>query len=215
MAAVISPPASKEGGAASVLARSSAAAMRGGRPTPLALEGGLGLLRDYYENNPEVSVAETAARCVRRIAAFPRPPETADVRWSEGPAQMALVLGVLMTGVLGSIVENEGGRFDPHRANALFHAALLGGKNPSGDTGASMRETEQLLRLAGRGRWSRWTGRLARLCVLALRLSEHESGEGDRFSALFFEIVDVRIWSRVCRRAHSALRLRRTQALRA
>lgn len=215
MSAVLYSQAELEHGALHMLARSSAAAVRAGAPTPLALEGGLGLLRDYYEQHPEVSVAETAARCVRRIAAYPDPPERADVRWSEGPARMALVLGVLLTGVLGSIVESEGGRFDPHRANALFHAALLGGKAGSGDAGAGLRDTEHLLRLAGRVRWSRWTARLARLCVLSLRLSEWEAGERDRFADVFFEIAPPRVWRRLCRRADAALRATGARMLRA
>lgn len=215
MSAVMHSLAEREHGALHILARSSAAAVRAGAPTPLALEGGLGLLRDYYEQHPEVSVAETAARCVRRIAAYPNPPERVDVRWDEGPARMALVLGVLLTGVLGSIVESEGGRFDPHRANALFHAALLGGKAQGGDAGAGLRDTERLLRQAGRVVWSRWTARLARLCVLSLRLSEWEAGERDRFADVFFEIVPLRIWRRVCRRADVATRMARARRLHA
>jgi len=193
--------------AVAVLARCSAAAVRNGRPAPIALEAGVGLLRDYYEKHPEVSVAETAARCARIVAAYPIRSEIAEIDWRAGRGRVAAVFGLLMTNVLGSLVETDGARYDPHRATALFFRALSPRLRPE-NARATANESERLLRLAGRGRWARWTVRLTRVCVLALRLSEHSELDRDRFMELFFEIVPVEALSRLMRRADASLRRR-------
>ena len=181
----------EEWSAVAILARCSAAAVRNGRPAPIALEAGVGLLRDYYERNPEVSVAETAARCARLLAAHPLRPDAAEIDWRSGYGRACAVLGVLMSNVLGSLVETDGSRFDPHRATALYFRAL------------SPRATPDQV-LAGRGRWARWSVRLTRVSVLALRLSEHCEFDRDRFVELFFEIASLEAVARLCRRAANA-----------
>lgn len=190
--------------AIAVLARCAAARARGGSPTPMALEAGVGLLREYYEANPEVSVAETAARCARIAAAYPSNPEEVEIDWGAGSARCAAVFGLLISTVLGSLIETDGSRFDPHRASALYHRAL----HERGAAELVRQEAESvsnLLRLAGRARWSRWTARLARICLLALRLSEHSAFDRDRFVELFFEIVPPASLSRLFRRMDHVL----------
>lgn len=191
--------------AITVLARCNAAAVRNGRPAPMALEAGVGLLRDYYETHPEVSVAETAARCARLVGAYPHAPEAVDVDWRRGSGRICAILGLLMTNVLGSLVETDGARFDPHRATALYFRALAP-RWPADQVRATANDSERLLREAGRGRWARWTVRLTRVCVLAIRLSEHTELDRDRFLELFFEIAPIEAISRLCRRAASSLR---------
>lgn len=191
-----------------ILARCSAAAVREGRPAPIALEAGVGLLRDYYERNPEVSVAETAARCARMLAAYPLQSERAEIDWRSGQGRVCAVFGVLMSNVLGSLVETDGARFDPHRATALYYRTLSP-RSPPELVRQTANETERLLRMAGSRRWARWSIRLTRVCVLALRLAEHCELDRDRFVELFFEIAPLEVVARLCRRSASALLRRR------
>lgn len=191
--------------AAQVLARCNAAAAREGRPAPIALEAGLGLLRDYYEANPEVAVAETAARCVRRLAAYPFIPDDVEIDWTTGVSRCALGFGYLLASTLGALLETEGTRFDPYRALALYHRAIDAGV--AGERARECaRDIERRTAKADPVRMGRWTARLARVALLTLRLSEHSRFDRDRFAELLFEILPMPLLHRLCRRAGRRLR---------
>lgn len=196
---------SARGSAMAALARSAASAAREGRPPSIALEAGVGMLREYYEAHPETGAAEIAARCAQLVAVFPRFSPASEVDWCAGSARMAAVFGLLMTNVLGSLIEAEGARFDPQRAAILYHRALSPRASPA-DMRAQANLVEQALRDAGRARWRRWSERLARVTVLSLRLSEHANLERDRFVEQFFELMPCAVIARLCRRADQAAR---------
>jgi hypothetical protein len=195
---------SAQSAALAALARSAATAAREGRPPAIALEAGVGLLREYYEAHPETGAAETAARCAQIIAAYPRPSAALEFDWCTGTARMAAVFGLLMTNVLGSLIEAEGARFDPQRAAILYHRALTP-RAPQAEVRVQADIAERLLRDAGQVRWRRWSARLARVTVLALRLSEHANAERDRFVEQFFDLLSPAVVARLCRRADRAL----------
>lgn len=194
------------GSAMAALARSAAATAREGRPPAIALEAGAGLLREYYEAHPETSVAEIAASCAQLVAVFPRLSPVGEIDWCAGPGRMAAVFGLLMTNVLGSVIETEGARFDPQRAAILYHRALTP-RATQADMRSQADLIEKLLREAGGTRWRRWSQRLARVTVLSLRLSEHANLERDRFVEQFFELLPRTVIARICRRADHALSL--------
>lgn len=189
--------------AIAILARSAAAAARDGRPPAIALEAGVEQLREYYETHPETGAAETAARCAQWVAAHPTPRPLTDIDWGGGQARMAAVFGMLMTNVLGSVIEAEGARFDPQRAAILYHRALSP-RAPQIEVRRLADQCEHLLRDAGRVRWRRWSMRLARVSVLTLRLSSYANPDRDRFVEQFFDILPVSLIARLCRRADHA-----------
>ena len=199
------PPADS---AIAVLARSAAVAARDGRPIGIALEAGAGQLREYYEAHPETGAAETAARCAQWVAVHPAQKPLTDIDWAGGHARMASVFGLLMTNVLGSLIEAEGARFDPQRAAILYHRALSP-RAPQIEVRRLADQCEQLLRDAGGARWRRWSKRLARISVLTLRLSAHANPERDRFVEQFFDLLPISVIARLCRRADHAAPLER------
>lgn len=190
--------------ALAALARSAAAVAREGRPLPIALEAGAGLLREYYEAHPETGAAEIAARCALTVAAYPRTNPDREIDWCAGPARMAVVFGLLMTNVLGSLVEAEGARFDPQRAAILYHRALTP-RAAQADLRTQAELAEHLLRDAGQARWRQWSRRLARVTVLSLRLSDYANAERDRFIEQFFDLLAPGVIARLCRRADRVL----------